>query len=60
MELNTALKAKMKQGWIDYHGPVDDEGYIPDAPPAYDRGFRDGFKAAGQMYLQPGKGGFWK
>ena len=33
------------QGWIDYHGGIDPEE-IPMAPPAYGRGFDDGWSAA--------------
>lgn len=37
----------IRAAWERYHGPVADlDGYIPRSPPAYDRGYRDGYAAA--------------
>jgi hypothetical protein len=38
----------MRQAWEKYHGPIIDEGgeeYIPAMPPAFMRGFTDGYEA---------------
>jgi hypothetical protein len=34
----------IQQGWENYHGPVDGEGYIPAMPPAYRRGWEDALR----------------
>lgn len=34
----------IQQGWENYHGPVDAEGYIPAMPPAYRRGWEDALR----------------
>jgi len=38
--------AKIRAEWEAYHGPCGDDGYIPKAPPAYSRGYRDGYAEA--------------
>lgn len=38
----------MQQAWHDYHGPIhaSEDDYVPAIPPAYMRGFMDGFQHA--------------
>lgn len=49
-ELNsTELLDKIQQAWENYHGPInlgDDEPYIPQMPPAFKRGYLDGYQEA--------------
>lgn len=39
--------------WEAYHGPIDDDGYIPQMPPAFMRGFLCGVEWATKSQYQP-------
>jgi hypothetical protein len=47
----------IEKAWREYHGPVDDgdgEPYVPTMPPAFRRGFVDGFEYAERLLLSVG------
>lgn len=47
----------IQKAWEDYHGPIIDEGgeeYIPAMPPAFMRGFVDGFQHARRESISVG------
>lgn len=39
-------EAKIRAAWEAYHGPGWSMGYLPEVPPAYSRGYRDGYAEA--------------
>ncbi|NCA72010.1 MAG: hypothetical protein EOM91_18415 [Sphingobacteriia bacterium] len=40
----------IRAAWERYHGPINDDGDpVPQSPPAYDRGYRDGYAAAAEI-----------
>ena len=46
----------IQQAWEKYHGPIIDEGgeeYIPTMPPAFMRGFVDGYEAGKRLRQSP-------
>ena len=51
-------KNAIQKAWEKYHGPIDDGAggsYIPATPPAYMRGFVDGYEHAVRLLTTPAR-----
>ena len=47
-------ETKIRSAWERYHGPIAELcGCIPATPPAYGRGYRDGYAAAMREFAAP-------
>ena len=52
MSITDAINKAAQADWESYHGPIDD-GYIPQMPPAFMRGFLCGVAWATKSTYQP-------
>lgn len=53
MSIAEIINEAAQAAWEAYHGPIDDDGYIPQMPPAFMRGFLCGVAWATKSQYPP-------